>query len=129
MGREIRLQLRNKQQYDERKRVKHFLVKVGDIVKVKAPVGNVSWSKYTKPARVIKCFKNAVKLDDGRIWNLNRVVILKSFSEKDLVKNNLPGVSRKKSNRAGVSHSVPRQDPKRSGRKTFMPSHLKDYVC
>ena len=56
---------------------------MGDIVKVRSPAGCAPFLKYTKGFRVIKLFKNAVKLNDGRIWNLNRIVKVSSGDKVD----------------------------------------------
>ena len=44
---------------------------------MKSPVGCASYSKYSKYSKnywIIKLFKNAAKLDDGRIWNCSRIM-------------------------------------------------------
>ena len=41
---------------------------------MKAPVGCAPYSKLTRDHTVVKLVKHAAKLDDGRIWNLNRIV-------------------------------------------------------
>ncbi|KAJ1200500.1 hypothetical protein NDU88_004324 [Pleurodeles waltl] len=83
--REERLMCRRNQEYDERKKVCKINVNVGDVVKVKSPVSCMDGSKYSRPLKIVKLFRNAVKTSDGRIWNMNRVVPLKNLLEKEVV--------------------------------------------
>lgn len=103
-SREIESQVRNKYHYDIRKCVKDVSFKVGDLIKVKAPVGTAYSSKFTRPYKIIKCFNNAVKLDDGRMWNLNRVVFFKSVDDSAGAVR--PGVSYDSSSSSSTSFSM-----------------------
>ncbi|KAJ1154129.1 hypothetical protein NDU88_006885, partial [Pleurodeles waltl] len=68
---------KRKQEFDARKKVSNVNISVGDIVNIRAPIGCVKGSKFTRPYVVIKLFKNAIKTSDGRIWNMNQVVRIK----------------------------------------------------
>ena len=59
--------------FDQRKSTKPTQINVGDWVLIKTPWKKTGY-KYEKPVKVIKLFGNAIKTDDYRIWNLNRVV-------------------------------------------------------
>ncbi|KAJ1188714.1 hypothetical protein NDU88_005471, partial [Pleurodeles waltl] len=64
---------KSKSYFDRRNAVKKTFVNVGDWVLVKYPVLKTSSKKSYSPLKVVKLFTNAVKLSDGRIWNLNRI--------------------------------------------------------
>lgn len=66
-----------KELYDQRKSVKKTVVKVGDWVLIKNPFKRNSSTAFLKPLQVIKIFNNAVNTADRRIWNLNRVVVVR----------------------------------------------------
>ena len=72
--REVKKQVQRKEYFDRTKRVRTPSVKLGDKVRVRAPVGCAPFSKLSCEHTVVKLFKNAAKMEDGRIWNLSRVV-------------------------------------------------------
>lgn len=104
---------------------------VGDLVKVKAPVGNMPLSKFTKASRIIKSCKNAVKLENGKIWNMNRVVVIRPFSNENLEdkKVSWDQNSLHRSIQDGQASCSNVVVPRRSTRASFRPARLADFVC
>ncbi|KAJ1213996.1 hypothetical protein NDU88_001624, partial [Pleurodeles waltl] len=100
-----------------------IVVKVGDAVKIKAPVGGVNWSKYTSPLKVLKCFRNAVKTSDGKIWNLNRAVPLKMLG-KEQSKGNKGDDMSVESNDRPTKEVV--HEERKSIRRKYTPGYFKD---
>ncbi|KAJ1156900.1 hypothetical protein NDU88_009617 [Pleurodeles waltl] len=43
--------------------------------------------KLSKPIKVVKIFNNAIRTDDHRVWNLNRVVPYKGKEIRDVDEN------------------------------------------
>lgn len=104
--------------FDARKSCKVVKFKVGDNVKVKAPVGCQNWSKFSCVKRVIKLFKNAVKTNDGRIWNHSRVVHIKPNHNNTCVSESADG----------ASSSLERESTRKSARISKIPGFLNDIV-
>lgn len=126
--------------FDNRNAVKKVEVKVGDWVMIKRPgLFGSSSSKFMEPILVVKVFHNAVKTQDHRIWNLNRVVILKGkFDGKShgSLRNNTTACNHPKSNTTACD--LPKseidkgpcsmENTRRSSRMVKRPDYLKDYA-
>lgn len=97
--------------FDKKKSTKGILVKVGDLVMVKLPGAKV---RFSAPIRVVKVFKNAVRTQDHRVWNLSRIALYSGTSPVGI--NVTP------------SSSDPGHSSGRPLRKIKRPGYLKDYV-
>lgn len=130
MEKEISIQCKRKEDFDSHKCVRNVEVSVGDFVKMKAPRGCADWSKFTRELQVIKCFKNAVKTHDGRIWNKSRVAVIKeshASSDNSTFKSQLGGSWVCDSGLQGSSRSTPSVH-RRSIREIRKPAYLKVFV-
>lgn len=87
--------LKSKECYDSHHGAKEVPVTVGDWVRVKKPFkvpkgGNM----FEAPQQVIEVLRNAVRLDDGRVWNLKRVAFdLQTPEDRRVVVQKSPGIS------------------------------------
>ena len=107
-----------KSYFDENKKVKCQNVNVGDVVKVKSPVGRAPFSKFTHDYKVVKLFKRAVKLDDGRIWNCSRVINVNTESKEEELTS---GGRKEELKCENMSNDVKE--------KAFKEMHQKEQVC
>ena len=123
--------------FDKHKAVKITAVRVGDWVRIKLPKGKVNFSKYGKPVKVIKLFRNAIKTEDYRIWNLNRVAKCKGpeinvmdgkCSQKGEIKNSHSLVNESKESWLTNPDFKEKVVMRKSTRVCKKPSLLKDYI-
>ncbi|KAJ1193748.1 hypothetical protein NDU88_003044 [Pleurodeles waltl] len=99
--------------FDVKKSARATKVRVGDWVMIRKPVKKGGFPGRSKLVRVVKLFTNAVKTEDSRIWNLNRVVVI----NKDAVGKGQEFI--KKDSAIGV---------RKSERKIVTPKYLEEYV-
>ena len=118
------IQEKRKSRYDSAFATGMIDFKVGDWVKVKAPVGHAEWSKFTKPLQVTKLFKNAVKTSDNRIWNKRRVA--KCCQQEESPKPSERVKTRCEVQERGLQGS---EGTRRSSREVRKPFYLKEYVA
>ena len=111
--------LQRKDYYDSKRSTKTTQVKVGDLVLIKTPWKKDGY-KYDSPLKVIKLFNHAVKTEDFRIWNLNRVVVFRGHNTKQNESSH--------SQKTDKSNSGPTTQLRRSGRTTRAPRRLDDYI-
>ncbi|KAJ1192338.1 hypothetical protein NDU88_001649 [Pleurodeles waltl] len=64
-----------KSRYDEIKRVKDIVFKVGDRVRVRRP-HKLKGSKYFQETKVVQVSKHSVKVEDGKWWSKRKVAIV-----------------------------------------------------
>ncbi|KAJ1119706.1 hypothetical protein NDU88_007891 [Pleurodeles waltl] len=127
-------QLRTKLYHDIKSSVCEL--SVGQSVRVKLP-GNVDKGRprWSEPRKIVKVLRNAVKLDDGRIWNVRRLSICRSGGESDggfsggcneYLMEGVPDVvdSNAQDGNGGCGNGMLR----RSGRERKAPAYLDDYV-
>lgn len=73
---------------DEKCRARKINLKVGDLVKVKLPFKvRKGQSKFSKPFKVITLGNNSVKLSDGKVWHLSRIVKCKEEGSEEVEPN------------------------------------------
>ncbi|KAJ1145053.1 hypothetical protein NDU88_011345 [Pleurodeles waltl] len=108
---------------------------VGQRVLIKLPgIVDKGRSRWSEPRKIVKVLRNAVKLDDGRTWNVRRVSVCRTGGEQisecsgecngylmdgipDVLDDNVSGDDRAEN---GVL--------RRSGREKKVPAYLNDYV-
>ncbi|KAJ1080168.1 hypothetical protein NDU88_000388 [Pleurodeles waltl] len=73
--------------FDHKHSVKVTKVNVGDWVMIKRPGFQSGGNKLSKPMKFVKIFNNAIRTDDHRVWNLNRVVPYKGKEIQDVDEN------------------------------------------
>ncbi|KAJ1162489.1 hypothetical protein NDU88_002957 [Pleurodeles waltl] len=80
-------------------------------------------SKLSKPMKVIKIFNNAIRTDDHRVWNLNRVVLYRGKEMRDA-----EDAEENDNSSLGKDNGSTDDFLMRSHRKMRRPAYLKDYM-
>ncbi|KAJ1112120.1 hypothetical protein NDU88_000388 [Pleurodeles waltl] len=121
---------KSKLNFDKTNAVKKTVINVDDWILIKNPLMK---KKLSGPMKVVKLFTNAIKTDDDRIWNLNRVVKYRgdhSVLDKDGLHRNDFGNSSKvtdlRRSKDVTDDSSRSLRVRRSNRTVKFPSHLKD---
>lgn len=69
---------KTKEYYNTHNKVTNICIKVGDWVTIKKPTKVAKGvSRFYDPTKVIEVVNNAVRLENGKVWNLKRVVLCK----------------------------------------------------
>ncbi|KAJ1137275.1 hypothetical protein NDU88_003688 [Pleurodeles waltl] len=114
-------------------------LKVGQSVRVKLPgfveKGKSQWSE---PKKIVRVLRNAVKLDDGKVWNVRRVsicrgepnVVIQDARCREECSGYLFGSDPTGMGESGCLSNYDNECevPRRSERNKTMPTYLKDYV-
>ncbi|KAJ1119939.1 hypothetical protein NDU88_008122 [Pleurodeles waltl] len=109
--------------FDHKHSVKVTKVNVGDWIMIKRPGFQSGGNKLSKPMKVIKIFNNAIRTDDHRVWNLNRVV---PYSGKEM--HDAEDAEENDNSSLGKDNGSTDDFLRRSDRKTRRPVYLKDYM-
>ncbi|KAJ1191434.1 hypothetical protein NDU88_000750 [Pleurodeles waltl] len=109
--------------FDHKHSVKVTKVNVGDWVMIKRPGFQSGGNKLSKPMKVIKIFNNAIRTDDHRVRNLNRVVPYRGKEMRDA-----EDAEENDNSSLGKDNSSTEDFFRRSDRKTQRPVYLKDYM-
>ncbi|KAJ1101329.1 hypothetical protein NDU88_006399 [Pleurodeles waltl] len=109
--------------FDHKHSVKVTKVNVGDWVMIRRPGFQSGCNKLSKPMKVIKMFNNAIRTDDHRVWNLNRVVPYRGKEMRDA-----EDAEENDNSSLGKDNGSTDDFLRRSDRKTRRPVYLKDYM-
>ncbi|KAJ1215236.1 hypothetical protein NDU88_002845 [Pleurodeles waltl] len=109
--------------FDLKHSVKVTKVNVGDWVMIQRPGFQSGGNKLSKPMKVIKMFNNAIRTDDHRVWNLNRVV---PYRGKEM--RYAEDAEENDNSSLGKDNGSTDDFLRRSDRRTRRPVYLKDYM-